>query len=336
MAEARISISILIPMRNECAFVARCLDSVLSQIEGRQDVEVLCIDGASDDGTREIVLDYQARDPRICLVDNPKKIVPTGMNLGIAKSKGDIIIRLDCHSEYASDYIAKCVEVLQRSGADNVGGYITTRSGKDSRVGRAIAAATSSRFGVGGSTFRIGGDERDVDTVPFGCFRRVVFDRYGLYDERLVRNQDIELNSRIRKGGGRIVISPDIRLTYFNQSTFRGIRRQSFHNGLWNPYTAFHASGCLSPRHFVPLIFALSLLLLGLGGLVWTPLWIALAAEFVLYLVVGSVMSWKAGRKTGASFWLVLATFPQMHLAYGIGSLYGVILVSLGIVPTKG
>ena len=160
-----MAITIIIPMRNEERYVGACLDSILGQIAGRDDVEVLCVDGRSRDRTREIVAEYSQRDPRVRLVDNPNGIVPTGMNLGIAEARGEIIIRLDCHAEYAADYIDACVEVLERTASDNVGGYITTLPGKDSPVGRAIAAATSSRFGVGGSTFRVGGDEQEVDTV---------------------------------------------------------------------------------------------------------------------------------------------------------------------------
>ncbi|HON67227.1 MAG TPA: glycosyltransferase family 2 protein, partial [Phycisphaerae bacterium] len=278
-------LSIIIPMRNEQAFVARCLDSVLGQLDGRDDVEIICVDGASSDGTADVVQAYVARDSRVRLIHNPDRIVPKAMNLAIRQARGRIILRLDCHAEYAPDYVNRCVEVLERTGADNVGGYVTTLPGNDSKVGRAIAAATSSRFGVGGSAFRTGGGEQEVDTVPFGCFRRDVFDRFGLYDERLVRNQDIELNSRIRAGGGRIVISPDIKLTYYNRSTFRGLRQQAFHNGLWNPYTIYLVGGGLKPRHFIPLAFVLSLICLSLAGIFWRPAWILLGCELLAYTI---------------------------------------------------
>ncbi len=320
--EVGAMISVIIPMRNEERYVARCLDSVLAQLGERRDVEVLCVDGRSTDGTRAVIERYAARDGRIRLVDNPEQIVPVGMNLAISQARGDVIIRLDCHAEYAPDYVEQCVAVLRRTGADNVGGYMLTKPGRDTPVGRAIAAATSSRFGVGGSAFRVGGQEQEVDTVPFGCFRRDVFERFGLYDERLVRNQDIELNSRIRRGGGRIVISPAIRLTYYNRSSYRGLRQQAFHNGLWNPYTIWLVGEGLRLRHFVPLLFVLSLIVLTLLGFLWRPAWYLLAAELVVYAGAAAIA---AARCRGAPRGLVWLAFVQLHLAYGLGSLWGVL-----------
>ncbi len=323
------TVSIIIPMRNEAAYVARCLDSVLSQVAGRRDIEILCVDGASTDRTPEIVAEYARRDARIRLLHNPRRIVPIAMNLALAEARGDVIVRLDCHSEYAPDYLEQCLAVLRRTGADNVGGYITTRPGRDTPVGRAIAAATSSRFGVGGSAFRVGGAEREVDTVPFGCFRRDVFTRFGPYDERLERNQDIELNHRIRKGGGRIVISPDIRLVYYNRSTYRGLASQAFANGLWNPYTLYLVGEGLGLRHFVPLGFVAVVLALAGAGIVWRPAWFALAALLVVYAAGAAVAAVPAARAGGASALLVVPAFAVLHFAYGFGSLVGVLTAPL-------
>ncbi len=320
-----LAVSILLPMRNEEGYVERCLTSVLAQLGDRSDVEVLCIDGASEDRTADIVREVATRDPRVRLVHNPDRIVPSGMNRGLREARGDVIVRLDTHSEYAPDYIEQCLAVLQRTGADNVGGYIRTVPGRNTPVGRAIGAATSSRFGVGGSVFRTGGGEQEVDTVPFGCFRRDVFERFGLYDERLVRNQDIELNHRIRKGGGRILISPDIRLTYFTRSTFSGLRQQAFFNGLWNPYTIWLLGEGLRLRHFVPLGFVLSLIVLGAGGCLWAPLWWLLAVEVLLYCTLATLMATRAARSHGANPFLIVLAFLQLHLAYGAGSLWGVL-----------
>ena len=329
-------VSIIIPMRNEAAHVGRCLDSVLAQLDGPHEYEVLCVDGASTDRTAEIVGEYARRDERVRLLANPRKIVPCGMNLAIAQARGEVIVRLDGHAEYATDYIAKCLEVLERTGADNVGGYMRTVPSSDTPAGRAIAAATSSRFGVGGSHFRTGGGESEADTVPFGCFRRDVFDRFGGYDERLVRNQDMELNSRIRKGGGRIVISPSIRLTYYNRSTYAGLRQQAFNNGLWNPYTVYIAGGGLRLRHFVPLLFVLSLVALAVSGLFWPAGWWALAGEVVLYLAVAGAISVRLARPAGAPPLLVLAAFIQLHLAYGFGSLVGLLWGPVKFIGRRG
>jgi len=321
----RITASIIIPMRNEEGYVARCLDSVLAQIEGRDDIEVICVDGASEDGTRRIVQDYARRYPCVILLDNPRKIVPVAMNLALDRARGEAIIRLDCHAEYDPDYIEKCLEVLRRSGADNVGGYVRTVPSSDTRSGRAIAAALSSRFGVGGSVFRTGGGERQVDTVPFGCFRRDVFDRFGRYDERLVRNQDIELCTRIRARGGRIIISPQIRLTYYSRSTFGGMCRQAFANGLWNVYTLYLIRGGIRLRHLVPFAFVMSLLVLGVGGIFWRPLWVLLGAELLVYFAAATWMAVGAGREKRTSVPLVVLAFLLLHLSYGTGSLWGML-----------
>jgi len=323
-------------MRNEAAFVGACLDSLLDQLTDLQDVEILCVDGASKDKTRDIVITYAAKDSRVRLIDNPQKIVPTAMNTAIRQSRGDIIIRLDCHAEYGKNYIKNCIEVLQRTEADNVGGYITTAPIKDTRVARAIVATTSSRFGVGGSSFRTGGGEQEVDTVPFGCFRRDVFERFGMYDERLVRNQDIELNSRIRKGGGKIVISPSIKLTYYTRSTFTGLRQQAFNNGLWNPYTIYLTGGGLRLRHFIPLSFVLSLLCLAIGGLFFHPLWYLLAIELLAYLSAAGFVSLQLRKEANTSWLLLLLSFIQLHLSYGLGSLWGLLSApfKFGLRPT--
>jgi glycosyltransferase involved in cell wall biosynthesis len=312
-------------MRNEERFIASCLDPVLAQLDGFANCEIICVDGASTDQTREIVSRYAQKDHRVHLMDNPRKIVPVAMNMAIKQAKGDVIIRLDCHAEYAGDYVCSCLEVLSRTEADNVGGYLTTKPGEDTGMGRAIAAATSSRFGVGDSAFRTGGPEQDVDTVPFGCFQREVFDRYGLYDERLIRNQDIEFNGRIKEGGGRIIISPKIRLTYFNQATLKGLWRQAFRNGLWNPYTVYLIGGGLQTRHFVPLIFVLSIVVFALGGIISRSAWLALSTELLLYAAFGTAVALKASKRNRSSAGLVVLSFIVLHVAYGIGSLVGIL-----------
>jgi glycosyltransferase involved in cell wall biosynthesis len=322
-----MSVSVIIPMRNERPFVRQCLDSVLPQLGDRTDIEVLCVDGATTDGTRDIVQEYCDRDPRVRIVDNPRRIVPTGMNAAIREATGDVIVRMDCHTEYAPDYIESCEAVLKRTGADNVGGYMKTLPAKETPVGLAIAAATSHRFGVGGSAFRTGGEEQEADTVPFGCFRRDVFDRFGFYDERLVRNQDIELNCRIRANGGRLIISPDIRLTYYTRSSFNGLRQQAFGNGLWNPYTLYLIGGGVRLRHFIPLVFVLSLLVLGVGS-IFLPIarWL-LGAEALLYASAAGLVSVRVAQRFGVNALYAFLAFIVLHVSYGVGSLWGVLTV---------
>lgn len=319
-------VSAVIPMRNEEKFVEKCLDSLLKQVEGR-DYELLCVDGMSTDRTQEIVREYCARSDQVRLIENPKSIASAAMNLGIKHAKGKYILILGCHAEYSPDYIDKCIEVIERTGADEVGGYMTTLPGDDTATGKAIAEATSCPFGVGNSMFRLRGPEQEVDTVPFGMYRREVFDKIGLYDERLVRNQDIEINSRLIKAGGRIIISPEIKLNYYNRATYGGIWQQSYNNGLWNPCTIWLIGGGLSIRHFVPMTFVLSLVILGAGSLFFHPLSILLAAEILLYTLCAAFFAVRTASGRNVSVSRMLLAFVVLHIAYGFGSLSGLLII---------
>jgi glycosyltransferase involved in cell wall biosynthesis len=328
MAESDLPmVTVIAPCRNEAGFAEQALTSILDSDYPAHLIELLVVDGMSTDGTREIVRKMCERDARIRLIDNRRKIVPTAMNIGIESAKGKYILRIDCHSVFAPEYISKCVDALNRTSADGVGGYIKTLAGKDTPVGRAIAAATSSRFGVGNSQFRLTGPEQEVDTVPFGAYRKDVFKKVGLYDERLVRNQDIELNSRIRKAGGKVIISPEIQLSYYNRATYRGLWQQSFNNGLWNPYTIWLAGGGLSLRHFVPMLFILGLITVGAGALYCTLFRWLLLLYVGIYLLAASCFSLQRSRKTNARAGLILWSFVVLHVAYGLGSFWGMITI---------
>jgi len=313
-------VSAIIPCRNEIHHIRRMLESVLSNDFPPDEMEIIVVDGMSTDGTREVVQEYSDRFTHIRLLDNPRAIVPTAMNIGVRAAAGEYIMRLDCHAMYTNDYISKCVEVIRRTNADNVGGYMTTLPGRDTPTARAIAATTSCRFGIGNSMFRLSGPEQEADTVPFGMFRRDVFDRVGLYNERLVRNQDIELNSRLKRAGGRVIISPQVKLSYFNRATYAGLWQQAYNNGLWNPYTIWLVGSGLSLRHFVPMVFVVSLTVLGVGGLLFRALWFLLAAEVASYAV-------SLAPAAKASPLRLLWAFATLHLGYGIGSLWGLISI---------
>jgi hypothetical protein len=249
------------------------------------------------------------------------------MNLGLKQAKGDFVIVVSCHAEYAPDYIAKCVEVIKRTNADHVGGYITTLPGRDTPVGRAVAVATSCAFGIGNSIFRLKGPEKEVDTVPFGMYKKAVFEKVGFYDERLVRNQDIELNHRLRRAGGRIIISPEINVSYYNRSTYSGLWQQSFNNGVWNPYTVWLTGGGLSLRHFVPMFFVLGLIVLAAGVFFWQPVKWLLGVYILLYLSVACFFSIQSVYDKKTSWFLVLWSFVVLHTAYGLGSLWAIVTI---------
>ena len=221
-------LSVICPIYNEEKYIANCIESILLQDYPKDDLEVLFVDGMSKDRTREIVAEYTRKYPFIRLIDNPEKIVPYAMNYGIRASKGEVIIRLDAHATYEKNYFSALVRRLNELGADNVGSVCKTDVLNKTPKTLAIREVLSNKFGVGNSVFRTGIDKvMEVDTVPFGCWRRDVFDKYGLYDLRLVRNQDIELNKRILRGGGKIFIVPDTYCTYLARETFKGLAKNN-------------------------------------------------------------------------------------------------------------
>jgi len=325
------TVSVLAPCRNEVDFIRDAIQSILDNDHPSELVEILVLDGMSTDGTREIVREISVDNPNVRLVDNPHKIVPTAMNIGIKEAKGEYIIRIDSHAEFANDYISKCIEVSRRTQAANVGGYWQTLPGADSRTARAIMLATTSRFGVGNSTFRTSCDvEKEADTVPFGTFRKSLFEEVGPFDERLVRNQDIEMNSRIRKSGGKIIISPEIRLSYFNRATFPGIWQQSFNNGLWNPYTIWLTGSSLQARHFIPLAFVLGIMALSVGVLFHKMFLVGLIGYLLLYSSCALTAAFRQRpEKNNTTIPLVLSSFFVLHFAYGLGSLWGVVTIPI-------
>ena len=180
-------VSVIVPSRNEAHRIGPCLESILGNDYPSDRLEILVVDGMSDDGTRTVVESFGARFPQLRLVSNDRKITPAALNLGIAAAQGSVIVRMDAHVEYPRDYISALVALLEESGADNVGGVCRTLPANDSPIARAVALGMSHPLGVGNSHFRIGTSEnRWVDTVPFGCYRREVFDRIGTFDEELV------------------------------------------------------------------------------------------------------------------------------------------------------
>lgn len=322
--------SVIAPCRNEAGFIRGAIQSILDNDYPSELLEILVMDGMSDDGTREIVGEISALHPSVRLIDNPHKIVPTALNIGIKKAQGEYLVRIDCHAEFAPDYLRKCIEVSRRTGAANVGGYWETLAGADTPVACAIKLATTSPFGVGNSTFRTsGGVEAVVDTVPFGTFRKDLFAEVGPFDERLVRNQDIEMNLRLRAMGKKVVISPEIHLSYINRATLRGLWQQSFNNGLWNPLTVWLTGNKLRVRHFIPLAFVLGILFLSLGELfLGPPFGLALAGYLGLYAVGSFTAAWVQNRNGPlAMVPLTMAAFLFLHVPYGLGSLWGIMKI---------
>lgn len=316
-----IVVSVVMPVYNEEKYIEKCVDSLLLQDYPKEKMEWIFVDGESKDKTVEILNGYREKYPELIVVlSNPDKIVPYAMNIGIAASKGKYIVRLDAHADYAADYISKCIHYLETTDAENVGGVAETKA--NGFMGNAIAKMLSSKFGVGNSQFRTGGDSGYVDTVPFGAFKREVFSKYGGYDERLVRNQDNEMNFRIRKNGGKIYLANDIRLSYYCRDSVKGISSMAVKNGMWNVITMRLCPGSMGLRHFIPLAFVLSLPTLSLLGLLHPIFLLALGAELSLYLLLDAVFSARQASSV-KEFFALLILFPIFHVTYGVGSMIG-------------
>ena len=324
-----MKLSVICPIYNEEKHIAACLDSILRQDFPKEELEVLLVDGMSTDRTREIVQQYTAQYPFIFLLDNPKRIVPTGLNIGIRVAQGEVIIRLDAHAIYPDNYFSALVDRLYALNADNVGGLCRTLPAKDTPMCEAIAAALSSPFGMGDSHFRIGTNkEMQVDTVPFGCFRREVFDKIGYFDEELVRNQDDEFNGRIIKFGGHIYLIPSVVIDYYGRDSIGKVSKMFYQYGLFKPLVNKKLGNPASVRQFFPFFFVLGLiigLILSLASTFFRILYIAVLALYIFLAAYYSIRQVKGLKR----IFLLMGTFFVIHVSYGWGYLRGMIKLLL-------
>jgi glycosyltransferase involved in cell wall biosynthesis len=321
--QAEPFVSVIMPIRNEADFIERAIMSVLDNDYATEKIEILVVDGMSDDGTRQTVEKLSQAYSRIRMLDNPKRIVPTAMNIGIKAARGDLFIRVDGHAEIPADFVTKSVECLsEQPDAWVVGGCIETVA--SDYTGRAIASAMRSPVGVGNSKFRLGDYEGWVDTLAFGTHHKWIVDEIGYFDEELVRNQDDEFNLRIILAGGKIWMSKSIRSTYFSRGSLRTLWRQYFQYGFWRMRTLQKHRRPATFRQLVPLFLVLSLLSLGLTGFLWKPFRILLAVETGLYLLGLAAGALDVGRRSGWRFAPIAPLiFAILHFAYGLGSLWG-------------
>jgi glycosyltransferase involved in cell wall biosynthesis len=317
-------ISVIVPIRNESGYISGCLNSILQNDWPTERMEVLVVDGMSTDDTLEQVAVIAQRDPRVRLLQNPRQVQTSAMNIGIREAQGSIILRVDGHAEIQSDYVRRsAMELMQRPECWCVGGVVETVN--ETKIGRIIAASTSCPVGVGNSQFRIGGNAGYADTVPFGGYWKWVFEKIGGYDEELARNEDDELNARVIENGGRIFLNPEIRSRYFSRSTLQKLWKQYYQYGVWRIRT-IQKRGSASLRYLVPMVFVLAVIV-AISAAVVSPMLRPLSASFgVLYLaglLIGAVM---VSRKTGlAGFLLSPLVFAILHFSYGIGSLFGIL-----------
>ncbi len=316
-------VSIVVPCRNEVSYIKGCIESVARQDYSASHLELLIVDGMSDDGTRELVELLCESHSFVQLIDNPKRFTPIAMNIGIQQAKGEIIVILGAHAALADDFVSKSIETLaQFPDAGCVGGMIENIH--ENRVAEIVSRAMKSPFGVGNARFRTGGKAGFVDTVAFGAYRKEVFDQCGFFDEELVRNQDDEYNFRLIKGGFKIYFNPDIRSKYFVRGDFKKLFRQYFQYGYWKVYVNKKHRAVTSLRQLVPFFFVLWLII-SLPIAIFNA---ALAPVFTLPLLLWFLAAFGAALHAGCpskDIPALIRTFFTLHLAYGLGYLRGVI-----------
>lgn len=316
-------VSVVMPVRNEEDFIERSLRSVLRQSYPHSRIEIIVSDGESTDGTLASIEKLKLEsDIPIKVISNPKRIAPSALNRAIEAARGSVIVRVDGHCEIAEDYVKNCVELLRSGKADGVGGPIETIG--EGRQAEAIALAMSSKFGVGGSAFRTVSDrEMFTDSVAFPGYTKEIIDRAGPYNEELVRNQDDEYNYRIRKLGGKILLSPRIRSKYYSRSTFRSLWRQYFQYGYWKVRVLQLHPRQMSLRQFVPFLFVLTIVLLSLASMFSSAsrwFFCITVSAYVLTNLASSI--YVAGRRVTSIPYLALS-FGILHFSYGLGSIIG-------------
>lgn len=333
MSTCQASVSVIVPCRNEARFIQRFLETLAAQDYPSECIETIIVDGMSDDGTRTYLTDWAAGSGQRMVLDNPAEMAASAMNIGITGSHGEVIVRLDAHARYPPDYVRSCVDALVRTGADVVGGVVDTVPAAPGAVSRAIAAAVSSAFGVGGTAFRTGSVQQPtpVDIVPFGCFSRALISRFGAYNEHMRWDEDAELCYRVKAQGGLVLLCPGIRSTYVARATLGQLWLQYYRYGLYKPVIARQVHRVMTLRQLVPSLFVCS----AVGLAVLSP-WSAairrlLGVELTVYAVADVGTSLAAVlRRHDLGLLLLTVAYPVMHVAYGLGYVVGILRLVRG------
>ena len=326
-----MKITIISACRNEIKHIRQFLDSVISQDMNGLEWEAVVADGMSEDGTREVVQEYSSQYPQIRFINNPGRIVSAGLNAAIRAATGQVILRMDAHTLYAPNYCRACVETLERTGADNVGGPARTRAA--GIRARAIAAAYHSPFSTGGAKFHDEDYEGWVDTVTYGCWKKETLERIGMFDEDLVRNQDDELNLRLTRSGGKVWQSPAIVSWYSPRPTLASLFRQYFQYGFWKVAVIRKHRLPGAWRHLAPLAFVLVNIFLTanvvIAGTIGSTRWLVasgtlglgIVMAYVLATIIASVI---AAKRHGLGIFLYLPlVFATFHFSWALGFLAG-------------
>lgn len=317
-------ISALIVTRNEKEYIEKSLVSLIAQTYPKDRYEILIIDGMSNDGTREIIqrirIQYQD-NIQIQMLDNPKYLLASGWNIGIKKSQGDYVVRIDAHAKVSSDFLQKNVDTIIAFGdAVCVGGRLITKS-NDNDI---VSLVLSSPFGVGNSSFRVSDKAGYVDTAVYGLYKKEIFDIVGYFNESYERNQDIELHSRIRKYGGKFYFNPEIESTYYARNTVKKMLKQANENGKWNMVLLKNRESALSVRHLVPFVFVMFLLVSSISGVKEKRIWKVELGVIILHLFCGLAAAVKKTKRLKDIIRMPFL-FIALHIAYGIGYLSGIL-----------
>jgi glycosyltransferase involved in cell wall biosynthesis len=325
-------VSIVIACRNEEKFIGKCLDSIIGQDYPKDKIEVLVIDGMSSDNTRGVVEGYTRDHPFVQLLENPKKLTPFAMNIGMKGSKGDVIILVNAHSILDKDFLNNSIHYLTQTHADAVGGMLNAIEERSSLMAKAIPLATNSIFGAGGKRYRSRTEEGFVkDTLPYCAYRREIIDRVGLIDEDLIRDQDEEFNYRILKKGGKIYYSPRIKSYLFIRPSLKKLWRQHFQYGYFKPLVVKKVGGIIPWRQTIPPLFVGSLILTGILSFfieyAWWCFLLILGSYIATNLFFSSLLSAKEGFKL---FLFIATSFAALHVSYGIGYIKGILDFVIG------
>jgi glycosyltransferase involved in cell wall biosynthesis len=319
--ETTPKVSVIVPCYNEEKTITLLLDALTRQTYPKEDMEVIVADGLSDDGTLQKIEDYQALRTglNVRVVENPLRIIPAALNRAIAEAKGEFIVRLDSHSVPHPEYISRCVSGLEQYVGDNVGGIWKIVASEDTWVAQSIAAAASHPLAVGDAKYRYADSAEEVDTVPFGSFRRDFLLKIGGYDESLLANEDYELNTRIRQSGGKLWLDPHIQVQYYSRSNLRQLARQYWRYGYWKSIMLSRYPGSLRWRQALPPLFVLGLVVLAFASL-WLPaarwLFLSVLAIYGMALVISGLDIALQQKRFSQVFGvpLVIAT---MHFSWG-------------------
>lgn len=320
-----MKLTVVIPCFNEEKYIEKCILSILNNGYPQCDIEILVVDGFSKDNTRPIVKKLHESYSNVHLIDNERKKTPFALNLGIQNAKGDFILIAGAHSSFDNGYIQTMFDEMELLNADLVGGVMNTKIKNETPTSIAIMNVLSHKFGVGNAVFRTGTNHAvEVDTVPFGLYRSSLLKELDGYDERLIRNHDIELSKRILAAGGKIYLTPKAKCHYFARESWKKLAKNNYDNGKWNLITTYYTKNLasLSIRHFIPLLFVLSLVLpLILSFVFWS--FILLSILSLLFYIITLVYFISKMERKGTSFLHLFWTFITLHISYGIGSLVG-------------